>query len=118
MCLNTTVKIPVMKGKIITKKKGSATYILYQYGSEYNQDKRYAIPQRTIVGKCLLMILIGLALVIGGEGSGVSRLLRSKCDVVLSMPMHGKVNSLNRLDRAQLLSVALRLRLVTALAEV
>ena len=40
-----------MKGKIIAKKKGGATYILYQYGSEYNQDKRYAVPQRTIVGK-------------------------------------------------------------------
>ena len=51
MYLNTTVKIPVMKGKIITKKKGGATYILYQYGSEYNQDKKYAVPQRTIVGK-------------------------------------------------------------------
>lgn len=33
MYLNTTVKIPVMQGKIITKKKGGATYILYQYGS-------------------------------------------------------------------------------------
>ena len=51
MYLNTTVKIPVMKGKIITKKKGCATYILYQYGSEYNQDKKYAVPQRTIIGK-------------------------------------------------------------------
>jgi len=28
MYLNTTVKIPVVKGKIITKKKGGATYIL------------------------------------------------------------------------------------------
>lgn len=51
MYLNTTVKIPVMKGKIITKKKGGATYILYQYGSEYNREKKYAIPLRTIVGK-------------------------------------------------------------------
>jgi transposase len=51
MYLNTTVKIPEMKGKIISKKKGGTTYILYQYGSEYNPDKRYAIPLRTIVGK-------------------------------------------------------------------
>ena len=51
MYLNTTVKIPEIKGKIITKKKGGTTYILYQYGSEYNQDKRYAVPLRTIVGK-------------------------------------------------------------------
>ena len=51
MYLNTTVKIPVMKGKIITKKKGGATYILYQYGSEYNPEKQYAVPLRAIVGK-------------------------------------------------------------------
>ncbi|MEE1034985.1 MAG: hypothetical protein U0L06_10505, partial [Agathobacter sp.] len=40
-----------MKGKIITRKKGGTTYILYQYGSEYNPDKKYAVPQRAIVGK-------------------------------------------------------------------
>ena len=51
MYLNTTVKIPVQKGKIITKKKGGTTYILYQYGSEYKQDKKYAVPLRAIVGK-------------------------------------------------------------------
>ena len=51
MYLDTTVKIPVPKGKIITKKKGGAAYILYQYGSEYNQDKKYAVPQSTIIGK-------------------------------------------------------------------
>ena len=51
MYLNTTVKVPVMKGKIITKKKGGTTYILYQYGSEYNQEKQYAVPLRAIVGK-------------------------------------------------------------------
>jgi len=51
MYLNTTVKIPELKGKIISKKKGRTTYILYQYGSEYNPEKKYAIPLRTIVGK-------------------------------------------------------------------
>ena len=51
MYLNTTVKIPEMKGKIITKKKGTSTYILYQYGSEYKPDKKYAIPLRHIIGK-------------------------------------------------------------------
>ena len=51
MYLNTTVKIPEMKGKIISKKKGGTTYILYQYGSEYNPDKKYAVPLRAIVGK-------------------------------------------------------------------
>ncbi len=35
------------------------------------------------------------AFVIGGEGQGVKRLTRSKCDGVVSVPMRGKVNSLN-----------------------
>ena len=51
MYLNTTVKIPEMKGKIITKRKGNATYILYQYGNEYHPEKRYSVPLRVIVGK-------------------------------------------------------------------
>ena len=40
MYLNTTVKIPEIKGKIIAKKKGTTAYILYQYGSEYHPEKR------------------------------------------------------------------------------
>jgi transposase len=51
MYLNTAVKIPDIKGKIITKKKGDTFYVLYQYGSVYNSEKRYAVPQRSIIGK-------------------------------------------------------------------
>lgn len=36
-----------------------------------------------------------IALVIGGEDSGVKRLTREKCDATLSIPLKGKVNSLN-----------------------
>ena len=36
-----------------------------------------------------------VGLVIGGEDSGVSRLVREKCDGVLSLPMKGSINSLN-----------------------
>ena len=36
-----------------------------------------------------------VGLVIGGEDSGVRRLTREKCDGVLSLPLLGKVNSLN-----------------------
>lgn len=36
-----------------------------------------------------------LCLVIGGEDSGVKRLTREKCDGIVSIPMFGKVNSLN-----------------------
>lgn len=35
------------------------------------------------------------ALIIGNEGSGVSRLVKNVSDVVLSIPMKGKINSLN-----------------------
>lgn len=36
-----------------------------------------------------------IAIVVGGEDSGVKRLTKEKCDRVLSLPMYGKVNSLN-----------------------
>jgi len=35
------------------------------------------------------------AFVIGGEGKGIKKLTREKCDAVVSIPMFGKVNSLN-----------------------
>lgn len=35
------------------------------------------------------------ALVIGSEGKGVGRLVKEKCDFVLSLPIRGQVNSLN-----------------------
>ena len=35
------------------------------------------------------------AIVIGNEGKGISRLVREKCDVIVSLPMRGKINSLN-----------------------
>ena len=36
-----------------------------------------------------------MAIVIGGEDSGVGRLVKENCDFVVSMPMNGKINSLN-----------------------
>lgn len=36
-----------------------------------------------------------IAIVVGGEDSGVKRLTREKCDFTLSIPLKGKVNSLN-----------------------
>ncbi|MFS0638058.1 23S rRNA (guanosine(2251)-2'-O)-methyltransferase RlmB [Mesobacillus foraminis] len=44
-----------------------------------------------------------LALVIGSEGKGMSRLIRDKCDFLLSLPMAGKVTSLNASVAASLL---------------
>lgn len=37
----------------------------------------------------------GTAIVVGSEGFGLGRLVRENCDEVLSLPMNGKVNSLN-----------------------
>lgn len=36
-----------------------------------------------------------IALVIGSEGFGMSRLIKESCDYIVNIPMNGKVNSLN-----------------------
>ena len=36
-----------------------------------------------------------IVLVIGAEGKGLGRLVKQKCDDIVSLPMHGGVNSLN-----------------------
>ena len=36
-----------------------------------------------------------VALVIGNEGKGISRLVRENCDEMVSLPMKGRINSLN-----------------------
>ena len=51
MYYNFVVQIPSEKGKILTKAKGGSSYVLFQYGTEYKPDKKYAIPKRTIIGK-------------------------------------------------------------------
>jgi len=44
-----------------------------------------------------------LGLVIGSEGKGMGRLIRDKCDFLISLPMAGKVTSLNASVAAALL---------------
>ncbi len=46
-----------------------------------------------VMYKCNLTGAIGL--VIGNEGSGVSRLVKEKCDYIVSIPMMGQIQSLN-----------------------
>ena len=44
-----------------------------------------------------------IAIVIGSEGVGVSRLIREKCDYLVSLPMEGKIPSLNASNAAAVL---------------
>lgn len=36
-----------------------------------------------------------IAIVIGNEGTGMSRLTKENCDFIVKIPMKGKINSLN-----------------------
>ena len=45
-----------------------------------------------------------VAIVLGSEGAGLSRLVRERCDLLVALPMHGRVDSLNA---AAALAVAL-----------
>ena len=44
-----------------------------------------------------------VGIVVGSEGKGVSRLVKEKCDFVVSIPMKGEINSLNASVAAALL---------------
>jgi 23S rRNA (guanosine2251-2'-O)-methyltransferase len=54
------------------------------YGAEIGGESIY---KTNLKGK--------ICLVIGGEDSGVKRLTKEKCDGIMTIPMFGKVNSLN-----------------------
>lgn len=40
-------------------------------------------------------LIMPLAIVIGSEGKGISRLVKENCDFLVSLPMCGSINSLN-----------------------
>lgn len=53
---------------------------------------------------CFTQDLTGpIAVVVGNEGSGLSRLVKEKCDFLSSIPMKGNINSLNASVAAALL---------------
>ncbi len=49
---------------------------------------------------------IPCAIVIGNEGKGIGRLVAKKCDAIISLPMKGKINSLNASVAAGILMYA------------
>lgn len=49
-----------------------------------------------------------LAVVIGSEGAGISKLVKEKCDFTVSMPMVGKITSLNASNAAAVLMYEVR----------
>lgn len=61
------------------KKAGVWTYALELGGSDIYKNK--------LTGR--------ICMVIGGEDTGVNELTKKKCDAHISIPMHGRVNSLN-----------------------
>ena len=53
MYYDFSVPVPKEKGKILFKKKGNSSYVLYEYEREYKKDKQYVIPKRSIIGRLL-----------------------------------------------------------------
>lgn len=61
------------------------------------KDKGFWITCADMDGEMMYDIDLkgSIAIVVGSEGKGVSRLVREKCDFVASIPMYGEINSLN-----------------------
>ncbi len=102
------VVIPNAKGASVTEavvriSAGAAEHIKVAKVSSIN----YAVDELKRAGYWVYALEAGgesiyesklsgkIALVVGGEDSGVKRLTKEKCDKVLSLPLFGKVNSLN-----------------------
>jgi len=78
--INTTIKD--------LKEKGFWIYGTDMNGDKYYYEEKFETP---------------VALVIGSEGKGISRLVKENCDIILEIPMKGKINSLNASNAASIL---------------
>lgn len=80
-----TAYVPVVKvsniNQAIEKLKNAGVWV---YALDMDGENIY---KQNLKGK--------VALVVGGEGTGVKQLTKKLCDGVISIPMFGKVNSLN-----------------------
>ena len=68
-------------------------YNIWVYGADGQANSLYS--QVDLKG--------GVALVIGSEGKGITRLVKENCDALLKIPMYGKVESLNASNAASIL---------------
>jgi 23S rRNA (guanosine2251-2'-O)-methyltransferase len=85
-----TIMVTNLTQTIETLKK----HKFWVYGSEFTAD---AVDYRSIKYQGRV------ALVIGSEGKGISRLVLKNCDQVIKIPMYGEINSLNASVSAALL---------------
>ncbi len=51
MYYDFSIPIPEAPGKLVIKKKGDSSYVLYEIDRIYKKDKGYTIPKRVIIGK-------------------------------------------------------------------
>lgn len=88
---------------VVKVSAGAAAHVLVAKVNNINETIEY-LKKRNVWVYCADMdgqdiystnLSGAIALVVGGEGTGVKRLTREKCDGVVSLPMFGKVNSLN-----------------------
>ncbi len=87
---------------------GAVEYMLCAKVTNISQAVDYLKKQGVWIAACHMQgqryteqdLTGSLALVIGGEGSGISRLVREKCDFAVSLPMKGKIASLNASNAA------------------
>ena len=55
-----------------------------EYAADMGGDAVYKTDLKGAVG-----------IVLGSEGDGISRLVKEKCDFTVSIPLYGRVNSMN-----------------------
>ena len=70
------------------KEKGLWRYGADMEGEKYIYEENFDVP---------------VGLVIGSEGSGLGRLVKEKCDILIKIPMKGNINSLNASNAASII---------------
>lgn len=51
MYSNFTIQIPLIPGKIVTRKKNNSSYVYYEVSREYDPKRKFNIPKRVVIGK-------------------------------------------------------------------